>query len=145
MICLKAASPAHLMDYRDGIEMLAGRYPNKWGAIAEVENHLRWSQWDRMLEEGIHAGTRDQEDGWSKIISDSAYYHAYRGELAPWWDKNLTWAFDHPQRAVSEAAPPTSALTQRLAALERSVAKANKAPVQKAPWVPKAPPPKQGG
>ena len=143
MISLKAASPAHLQDYRDGIELLAGRYPTRWGHIAEVENHLRWSQWDRMLEEGIHDGTRTQDAGWSQIISDSAFYNAYRGQLAGWWDKNLTWSFDHPNRPIVEAAPPTQALQQRLAALERAVAHPKKqAAVPKAPKAPKQATPK---
>ena len=68
MVMLKAATSAHLKDYRDGTELLVRRWPNTWGAIAEVENHLRWSQWDRMLEEGIHDGTREQDAGWSQII-----------------------------------------------------------------------------
>ena len=108
MIMLKAATPAALQDYRDGIELQATRYPNRWGQIAEADHHCRWSQWDRMLEDGLnsHPPTRRQEDGWSSIIADSAFQYAYRGPLAAWWEKNVTWGLDHPTPGASQPSPP---------------------------------------
>ena len=108
MIMLKAATPAALQDYRDGIELLATRYPTRWGQIAEADHHCRWSQWDRMMEEGLNARpvpTRRQEDGWNSIIADSAFQYAFRGPLAAWWEKNLTWGFDHPTPGAAQPSP----------------------------------------
>ena len=108
MIMLKAATPAALQDYRDGIELLASRYPSRWGQIAEADHHCRWSQWDRMMEEGLNARpvpTRRQEDGWNAIIAESAFQYACRGPLAAWWEKNLTWGFDHPTPGAAQASP----------------------------------------
>ena len=111
MIMLNAASPASLQAYHKGIRILNGRWPSEWAAIQRADVAVRTSQWSRLLEDGLAARPPtviQNERVWDQIIKDSAWQEAYRGPLAAFWERTLTFTLTNgfvPAGTVSFVTP----------------------------------------
>ena len=120
MVMLKAATPAALGDYYDGIKLLVDDYPGSWSEISTADELCRREQWPMMLETGLTeiVGTDAEgneltrrvqnEHTWSSIIQDSAYQEANRGELGAWWRTHLTKPLDRAGRGGPVTAAPVT-------------------------------------
>ncbi len=84
MIMIRAATPAALGAYEDGIQTLVTLFPNSWGVIQLADETIQREQWDIKAEERMRVGAAPEPKApWDSIVRESAY-----GVWAPtqhWW------------------------------------------------------------
>ena len=92
---VKAASPAALDKYEQGIEELVCRFPNSWGIIFHADETVRFQRSGRIREDFLYETPLydipvafDKNQPWEFIISRSAFGSA-GGLLEHWWDQHV--------------------------------------------------------
>jgi hypothetical protein len=90
MTSLKAASPATLNLYYDGIRSLVEMFPNYWGVIFQADEKLRCERLDRALENHLMAGNSLEHSTWNILLREMAYGSPYATPSAThWWTVNV--------------------------------------------------------
>ena len=88
---LSVAGP--LDAYEEGVRIVSQSFPDKWGLICVVEDHMRSERWERvrvLIERCVTAGTLkqrwDPNKPWETVLAYSAYG---TGEEGQWWFRHL--------------------------------------------------------
>ena len=86
---LKLSKPGPLDAYEEGIRQLAQSFPNHWGLLVVVEDHMRSERWATIREEleiewaaGRAPHGLTSERPWESVISFTAYG---TGQDRDWW------------------------------------------------------------
>ena len=92
MISLKAASPATLNLYFEGIRTLVEMFPHNWGVVFQADEKVRNERWDRALENHLMTGKVLESGTWNSIIREMSYGSP---EATPatthWWTVNVVF------------------------------------------------------
>jgi len=87
MLMLRAARPATLDGYAEGIRQLSVLFPGGWGTISVADESMRAEQWDIIFEQaaGNSPVSMDPALPWDFVLGQSTYGVA--GALrAHWWE-----------------------------------------------------------
>jgi len=110
MIMLKAARPATLDAYEEGIRELTVHFPAGWGTIAVADETMRAEQWDIIREQTSSnaPAAYDPDLPWDFVIGQSTY--GVPGALkAHWWESRVVLPLVKTASRQGPAAAATAA------------------------------------
>ena len=93
LIMLDVATPGALKTYYQGFRRLYQAFPNLWGTLAGLEEHMRAEEWTRIRQEYAEGITQPPSDynpakPWMSIIPSSRPFFTL-GPRQDWWSERL--------------------------------------------------------
>ena len=115
MIMCRAASPAALDRYAEGLRQLLFRHPLAWGLICVADETVRGEKWSRLMEQAKSKRDYDwnHKMPWEAIIKGSAF-RIGGGSLQEYWDQHVL----HPATMLKDNGAVAPTARQYIARIE---------------------------